>query len=400
LEEVIVSVSDTLGTGTGFSRVMEGILGSVNRKCYHISYGGRPSFKYSHVREFVERSSLPVSCQGQELFADLVKELLESGTRITLLTLNDLWNLEWLTTNNTHYKNPRALFYMEQARKYDLIRWVAYLPVDAHTEDGYPPIFRDMLGSVDRVIYMSEFGKETVQVDGPVVPHYSFTTPVRVGKTELVGRMIGALKSSKFAIHPDDILVLIVAANRRRKYWPLMLKSFSLFLREVPAKLVAVTTLGGDWDLLSLCRTYRLKVYGYDEEPSVLFLRSVSDDLLNLLYNAADLVLLMSGGEGFGLPQVEAHGVGKPCVVGAYSASKEYAVHESELVNPIGFLEEEPYGFLRPVYEPRSVVEAMLKVLTYRAVIREKSTFRAYQFGFERFGQKWKDLVETLWEGS
>ena len=396
MEQVIVSISDTLETGTGFSRVMSGILSSVDLPCYHISYGGLPSHRYHHVREFVERNPAPSSFLGQELFADIVSRLAESEKQIILLTLNDPWNFEWLVTQDTQFRNMRAFSCMSRCR--DLIRWIAYVPVDSYIhERDYPHPLREVLEKVDKLIYMSKFGQEVVGLSGDVIPHFAFTTPTKVSKSELAENISKAMYGVNFKVHPDDILVLIVAANRRRKYWPLMLRSFSLFSKEVPARLIAVTTKKGDWDLRELSNQYGLKVVGYDRDPNVLFMRSVSDDMLNLLYNACDLVLLMSGGEGFGLPQLEAHAVGKPCVVGKFSASLEYAVDESELVEPLDFIEEEPYGFLRPVYRAKSVVESMFKAISSSKVIRERALYGSHFYSIHSFGQKWASLIKGVW---
>jgi len=49
----------------------------------------------------------------------------------------------------------------------------------------------------------------------------------------------------------------------------------------------------------------------------------ISPDLMNQLYNAADVFILLSRGEGFGLPIVEAQSAGLPAIVTDFSASAE-----------------------------------------------------------------------------
>src|SRR6185369_14100633 len=49
----------------------------------------------------------------------------------------------------------------------------------------------------------------------------------------------------------------------------------------------------------------------------------ITDEMVNWVYNAADVKLMLSFGEGFGLTDVEAQMAGCPCIMTDFSASSE-----------------------------------------------------------------------------
>lgn len=399
---MLVSISDSLALNSGFARVMRHLSRIMAQKhgenYIHIGYGAHYFGKdVRQITEFREHSKYMF---GQDLLASLLESYpMEDFTVFTLL---DAWSVGWLVDPGWSSANPRLSEVVK--RRSGKLRWIGYFPIDGKVNEvGYPQVLKDIIFQADRRIYMSKFGKSvTGDRDGSVIYHGCF-----INNSELRGwdkdRRVewlnhnatsSALKSGCEPIRftKDDIIVLVVAANRRRKYWPTMLKAFDLLRRRCSAKLIGIYGGYGDWDLISLCNDLDLGVFGSSDDPCVWLVKSVNDNILEILYHACDVVWLISGGEGFGLPQLEAHGAGKPCIVGAYSASRELAVCPAEVVQPVGFWPEEPFGILRPIYRADDIAERTLDA------IREFDE-GARNIALDQAGYLSWDSIMKEWEG-
>lgn len=390
---IFVSLSDSLALQTGFGRVMRRLSQYFSRKFSSYVHIGFGKHYIGDIYQMTETRSEPEYVFGQDVLATLFRSYPDA--RVVLFTLMDAWNVDWIPYGDKSYF--RNAWYWEARKKLKEFYWIGYFPVDAQTDSGgYPSYLVQVMAEAHVRIYMSEFGRSVSGFEAPVLPHGCDVQYRDVSKAACTN-YLRRLTRGNFEVNYNDVVVLVVAANRRRKYWPVMLRAFRMLTDLVPAKLIGVYGGDGDWDLLQLCEQYNLRVLGRGEKPNVWLIRSVPEIVLNELYNACDVVWLISGGEGFGLPQLEAHGAGRPCIVGSYSASREYAVDACELVEPCGFYYEEPYGLLRPIYDPEHIVQATLKVISM-SDIREKALKFAAQFTWDNvYGKLDQIFGGLLW---
>lgn len=171
----------------------------------------------------------------------------------------------------------------------------------------------------------------------------------------------------------DRFTVLCIMANRSRKHWWDVLRAFRALVDHVPdARLIGVCgdrvgTSDDSWPLEECCHDLGLRLEDRDVDPNVTLIETYADrpgsppdHSLRLLYGAADVAVLISGGEGFGLPQLEAHACGIPCIVGDYSASTELAVDSRELVSPRGFWTTTAQMVRRPIYRVADITDRLL----------------------------------------
>lgn len=205
--------------------------------------------------------------------------------------------------------------------------WAAWVPVDCA-----PVLPQNVtaLRAARWVIAMSRFGEEQLQAAGfaPLyVPHgveSQVYQPVdrrqaRAAFTRLVGRDV-----------TDKFLVMTVAANKgmpSRKNFAGMLEAFALFAEQQPEALFYLhTEPEGIWqgeNILQLARYYGVadKVLLPAQYSVVCGL--IAPSVMNDVYNAADVFMLLSRGEGFGIPIVEAQSAGCPVIVTDFSACAE-----------------------------------------------------------------------------
>lgn len=213
------------------------------------------------------------------------------------------------------------------SEKWAGVNWCAWTPVDS------APVSPENLEALKRARWvwsMSRFGHEQLQHAGfdPIyVPHGVDTDvykPIdRVKARETLGTAWGRDLDGRF-------VVVTVAANvgsPSRKNFAGMIDAFKLFHARHPESVWYIHTepagrMRGD--------NLRAMVAAAGLSDAVVFpadynymMGLYGPEYLNQVYNAADVFFLLSGGEGFGIPIVEAQAAGCPVVVTDGSAMAE-----------------------------------------------------------------------------
>jgi glycosyltransferase involved in cell wall biosynthesis len=124
-------------------------------------------------------------------------------------------------------------------------------------------------------------------------------------------------------------------------------------------------------------------VHLLQEVERVRFLGYVEDEILAILYANANVFVLPSQDEGFGLPALEAMASGTPVIVSDGGALREI-VNEAGLIfclsNPVGL---------------KSALTECLSNAELRLELKEKGLVRAQQFSWQRTAELvWKNLNE------
>jgi FkbM family methyltransferase len=204
------------------------------------------------------------------------------------------------------------------------VPWAPWFP-----QDSYPPCATvvERAKQADYPIAMSKFGVESMAeqgVDCLYVPH---------GVDTIVYSPMDKSAARKALNLPDDkFIVLMVAANQSfpsRKAFPENLSGFARFHREHPDSMLYLHTTrmprGQAWDgieLEQLIRSLGIQdaVTFTDEYRMAI---GVPDEEMAQIYNAADVLLSASMGEGFGVPIIEAQASGIPVITTDFSAMTE-----------------------------------------------------------------------------
>lgn len=241
---------------------------------------------------------------GNDAWGNDVLELhYESIKPDVLLTLMDIWVLE-----------PEVIASLPLA---------CWTPVD---HEPLPPAVETLLRFCKYPIAMSRFGEQMMRAKGLdpfYVPHGVdtdvFTPGDRAAARDAMGMEQGAF------------MACCVAANKgnpSRKNLDLLLKAWAQFsLARPDARLYLHTDAEGEQNGLHL--PYLLKLYEIDPKtvvfPNLYQMQQggYPPSYLNQLYNAADVFVLPSSGEGFGIPIVEAQASGCPVIVTDFSAMPE-----------------------------------------------------------------------------
>ncbi|HEY6073320.1 MAG TPA: glycosyltransferase, partial [Anaerolineales bacterium] len=430
----LLAMTDPFTSPTGFGRVGRELFRRIPQDRFRLGYLGRGWAGSRLIPGISTYAASMTDSHCQQTFPVAAMDF--SGKEPFLLwTLMDPWQTSWLSYPDTSpLKTPRSTEFLEGHRH--RFRWIGHFPIDGLGPMGGLPLFvKGYIDSMDVPVAMSEWAAQLIRKetdkDVRMISHavdtaifYPDPSKEKARKTmdglyfHGLSRELSAVMETqnpdefiaevnKRLFHFDGFIVLCVMANRERKYWWDVLRAFRTLLDDVPdAKLIGVcghrdARNPGSYPLEDLCHALGLRLEMDGNNPNVWLIETVStEDFLRLLNRLSDVSLLISGGEGRGLPQQEAHACGRPCIVGDYSASTEIAVDSRELVSPRGFYHMANNVIRRPVYEIRDIADRLKYAArnpSWRDEVGAKGIEQAKLLSWERILPVWIDLFEEAW---
>jgi glycosyltransferase involved in cell wall biosynthesis len=203
--------------------------------------------------------------------------------------------------------------------------WIPWFPIDM--EPLPSPVKRQVEQAHKRIVF-SRFGERQMHdagLDCYYVPH---------GVETDVFRPIDRAEARRSLGLPEDVFIVgMVAANKGnppRKAFFQQIEAFAEFHRRHPDSLLYLHTQAGNQggahevNLVEFCEYHGLKG-GADvrfAHPYQLWM-SYPDPAMVEIYNAMDVHMLVSMGEGFGIPTLEAQACGTPVITSGWTASEE-----------------------------------------------------------------------------
>jgi len=326
------------GAHTGFARVTHAIGERLVRDYGHevhvlaVNYDGGDPWD-TNLKLYVPTTKVRTDLYGQSRFVELLGKIEPD----VVVILND----------------PNIILDLLLRSKYDpnhiLLRYrpiLAYVPVDAH---NHPPSWFEALHKTTRVLAMSQHGVEQMTVGSNVpdlvyhgVDHDRFFPVDRKHPLTLSnGTIIRSKTEAKqaFGWGSQDFLVLRVDKNSGRKDYPASWKALVPFMqrhRNVQAHFHCQGEgLEHGLDLLSLfSRDPDTQTRFHLPRNLDTFMGWTLEDLVGL-YNAADVFVTTSRGEGFGLTIAEAMACGVPVIAQNVSAIPEVVGPGGILIDPV-----------------------------------------------------------------
>ena len=238
-----------------------------------------------------------------------------------VLTLQDFWML------------PKISFTLAHPGTF---KWVHWGTLDSEPLDFYS---RESLNWMHYCFFHSHFAAIECKMVNPALMGEVVYPPVDP-KVFYKIKDKDALKA-KYKLSEFNVLICN-ARGQQRKNVPMLLDAFKEVLKEIP-NTVLILSSG-----ISNTKTDNNQLDGYDLErfvselgltDYVLLPRSISkgpinDETLNIQYNLADINILPSWGEGFGLPFTEAGISEVPSIAFDHSAVHEVVLNRGVLVKP------------------------------------------------------------------
>jgi glycosyltransferase involved in cell wall biosynthesis len=391
-------------SGTGLSRVMHNLTRRIaDRHEIHflgIGYSG----------EVVRDRGLtvyPTNPRGGDVFAAFqAASLIEEIEPALVFVMHDIWLFDYYVRILGPYR--------------DRLKIAAYIPLDGKivNEDDAAP-----LAQTDTVVAYSEFGraefegafrrlleKQAASEVPPVavLPHgvdqgrfYPFPELVEAsfasaGRVEAKRRVFG-----DGATDGQSFVVLNASRLDKRKRVDLTVEGFARFAADKPANVRlclhhAILDTESEQQLVALIRRCGL---GERVSLNPLGSRIVVDDELNLLYNACDVGINTSMGEGWGLVSCEHGSAGAAQIVPDHTGCAELWRGRGELIpparsyvpefSPLEMGEVSPEGVAR-------ALEALYRDPARRQELSRAATVQNPAFSWEEITRRFDDLIVTL----
>jgi glycosyltransferase involved in cell wall biosynthesis len=321
--------------------------------------------------------------------ADVLLTYLQKIQPDVLVTLADVW---WLT----YIANPSIANFMRTAG----IPWALYYPIDGDMGGGrLPPSWVRVLETVDLPIAMSQYGRDVTQANG-LTPAY-----IPHGVETQVFRPPAEKPAAKRALgYQGRFVVLTDARNQPRKLLP---RTLEIFRRFAAGKDDVLLHLHCDPDDPAA----RSPEYAYDLRADIALLglndqvRLTQDmtidvglplEKLAALYQAADVHLLASWGEGFGLPTLQAASAGVVPMASDYTASRELVLEHGEPIRVRAFMLDQ-FGLRRALIDVDDAVQRLEALYRSHDLLVEKSRAArhfAEAYDWRRVVPQWHELFQ------
>jgi glycosyltransferase involved in cell wall biosynthesis len=380
-------ISDSPTTPSGFATVTREVCRRLRDRGHRIEILG---WQNHGVTSWWE--DIPVHPVRHDQFgADVLLGYLMRVRPDFVVSLADVWWMGYLA-------NPQIQSFLDVSGA----RWVHYYPIDGADADGLlPEGWAELLRTADVPLAMSKFGRDVSGasgVDAGYVPHGVdldvFTPPA----DKLAAKSALGLEG-KFVILSD-------ARNQPRKLIPRTIDVMRLIASDSRYDDVLLqlhldpNDQAASTELYSYSVLHDLQVLGLLER--VRFTQNfsmkpgggLSMESLARLYQAADVHLLSSYGEGFGLPTLQAAAAGVVPLAGAGSASRELVEGHGVAV-PIESTMLDEFGIVRTQLDREYAAHAIADLHDDPATLEQRST-ASRQFAL---GYGWDDIALS-WETS
>lgn len=366
---------------TGFScvnhNIIKNLIGDNEYEVHHlaVNYRGDPHDNAWKI--------YPAAVGGDLWGFNRIREFAEINFD-GIFILNDIWVIaRYLALIKDNFKKVPPI--------------IVYYPVDSESldKDWFRPF--DL---VSRAVVYTNFAykqsKEVYAGDIDVIPH---------GVDNNIFFKIDKPKSEiKASLYPnredflDSFIVLNANRNQPRKRIDLTVEGFSLFAKDKPENVKIYLHMGlkdVGWDIIKLTEKFgvhsRLIVTGRNP-----IIQQVPEEKLNIIYNATDVGINTSIGEGWALVNHEHASTGAPQVVADHSSLREL-YKDCGLLIPTSSHQTNAETLTKSyVVKPEDVAVRLEEIYVDRELYKDLSDKTIKKFSDENF--TWKYIVDNYWK--
>lgn len=278
---------------------------------------------------------------------------------------------------------------------------ILYYPVDSVVKE---PWAKNIMPA-DYLVAYSDFGRQETLKSAPerkdirVIPHGVNTKEF----FPLPAAVVKKFREQYFKHFSDKFIITNVNRNQQRKDIPRTINAFREFRKQVPESILYLHMSVKDqgWDLAEVVKSFEL-----DITKDVIFPTNFGPnqgyprDMVNLIYNASDVVVSTTLGEGFGLAWLEAMAARTPIIMPANTMIPEFLTDEMGYLcksgsNPSLFT---TIQFDNEVIRPLVDVDDLVKILVHIYNNREEAKAKA-EAGYKWITTKmdWQQHIVPQW---
>ena len=422
MKEKVLVVGDSLDGPTGFAVNGANISWSLADE-YDVHYLGLQSYKKELLNLTIEEEertithhpNLPRNGQQWDFGTRSLPKLMDELQPDVLFTINDIQMInhvpevmcpntvsipildlpskEYIGDEAVSRKiNGEVTKFMEQYPRD--CKWIAYCP-----QDGDPPMKRweFIYKMADKVVAMSQYGQNVFKT------YYNMDVPY----------IWHGVDSSIFypAEKPENLqdkfVVGDINRNQPRKQPVRVIEAFAKFAKDKDDVLLH---LQKDWnDVFGWPLQYFTDLYGVTYNCIKPGMLGMSREEVARCYNAWDVNMMCTGGEGFGLAFAESMACGVPNIACDYTTSKELI--DDKWPRPRGLLVDytlhwqkmDVAAVRRSLVDTNSLVMALNQYYEDREMLAKHSDnaakFAAKHLTIKKQQKQWRDLIkDTLSE--
>jgi D-inositol-3-phosphate glycosyltransferase len=303
--------------------------------------------------------------------------------------------------------------YLEHLRK---AKWRSQVVFYSPVESGpIAPEIMQRLGGVSRYVVFTEYGRREIEKSLQVVresdpafqfpaldliPHGVATDKFFPLPDKMEARRRMRLDDTK---HRDAFIVLNANRNMPRKRIDLTIHGFALFAKDKPANVklyLHMATEDTGWNVLILAKRYgifdRLIMTQADNSRPTF-----SDEQLNFLYNACDVGITTTTGEGWGMPSFEHAATRAAQIVPHHTSLADLWNGAAEFIDPVTTLTYPGNLTHAHIVTPEGVAAALGHLYQNRAH-REELAAAAFrnaarpEFNWIEIAERWRQLFAEV----
>lgn len=393
---------------TGFTRVMHSIIANLGTE-FDIHYAalgldkGHATYPYDRhitVHHYDDQGKY------DPLRVHMVSDFLQKEKPDMVFLLNDFWFLKhYHSVFKNNLGDAKLIYYAPidgQLKEYQYLQYFDVVDeVVAYTEFGKNEIHQGISTTLPREkrpkITTLPHGIDTKRFIplGDISTLQSLQQTKQHAKQQLWGEQVA---------HPDAFVVLNANRPQSRKCIDITIEGFAAFAKGKP-------------DHVKLCLHHAVMPFGEEEmvkgmikkfgiEDRVIFSKTkskdeyISDEQLNLIYNACDVGINTSQGEGWGLISFEHAATGAAQIVPAHSACHELWQETGLLLHPIETVRPEKHPMEFQKVGTAEVTKHLETLYTNRDIWFNWS-MKAYhnaqqpKYNWSEIGQQWAHLFKN-----
>lgn len=381
--------ADSPSVPTGWGHVVKFVLSKMNKKKYEfvilgINYYGDPHT--TPYRIYPPGTKTPGDVYGMTRLADIIH--IEKPDILWLI--NDIWVIkDMLEAIKQTYTNKTPPI-------------VVYFPVDA--EDHSPSWYKN-LDMVAKAVVYNDFGlsvakKASTKTEFSIIGHgvdSRIFHPVFENRVEARKFLFGNVPALW-----DCFTFLNANRNQGRKRLDITMRAFKMFAEDKPDVRLYLHCgiIDAGIDVLRLAENLGIdnKLIVSSKTTGV---QRVSDERLNLIYNASDVGINSGLGEGFSLCQAEHASTGAPQIVPNHSAL-------TDLYKDCGLLVPADIKFVQDkisttgrLIRDEDLAEKMQEIYSNKELystlsVKSISKFTSKEFTWEYIAKQWDELFSEL----
>ena len=378
---------------TGFARVTENVLEHLRHHYDVVCLGNNWWGDYTPWQHKVKMYPSSNRFQQEPFGVQRIKEVVNIEKPDVVLVMNDIWNI-----NNIYGQ-------IKEEHERGDFAFIGYSPQDSYQWTG---AICDTANQWDAMISYTEFGAQDwhetgIQKPISVIPHGV--------DLDAFYPMDQAACREKLGIPQDAFIVFNGNRNQARKRIDVTIDAFARFCIGKPDNIKLYLHMGmkdQGWDIMPLFGRI-MGSYGIDPNHRIIMTAqnpnppNVTPDMLNVIYNAADVGINTCKGEGWGLVNFEHAACRVPQIVPNHTSCKEIFEGHGLLINNLFNDYDMNLNRRMPIPHAAHAAELLDKLYydeKYRAEIGTKcyDRVRDEQFSWPVIADQFAEVIEETLE--